>query len=199
MTYVMLCPEFLDELEADPDCWRELLVLRVFGLAWTAWDMRDLNSGERTRRIELVLQLLLYNLAGEQIYLPFKAADGLPGVQSQYVNVFTAQSILAMLHNADARRQFRDAHPEAYKHLCERALTQNDLESLFSLVATSAGYKPGGANLLARLARINFADMVMRSTTRIFSMFEVPESLLVLLHTRARTHTRPHTHTYVCI
>ena len=138
----MLCPEFLEALDAEPDCWREYAILQTFGSAFLAYDMRGLSGVERSRRIEHMEALLIYNLVGETIFLPFCGKDKdkdneqdqqLCGVLSANLGgVLNATGLLALLANGNARRQFREQFPSEYKQLCERAFHQNDVEAGFS-------------------------------------------------------------------
>ena len=40
-------------------------------MSWIGWDMNHLTEIERVRRIELLGSLVIYYIAGEQLYLPF--------------------------------------------------------------------------------------------------------------------------------
>ena len=113
-TYLLICPEFLEALKRRPDCWREHTILYVFGQAWMAWDRPRLSHEERCRVIEGVEALLCFNLAGEQLYLPFLnetnkgTKPGLMGILAGSMGVLSAQNILALLSNGAVKRQFRE-------------------------------------------------------------------------------------------
>jgi hypothetical protein len=169
LTNLFLNPLFMAELERTPDCWREHLFFKVLALAWTGWDMPGLDSVERTRRIELLMLLLMYNVGGEALFLPFVGGDHLRGVFTSHCNVFSVGSILAQIMNAEARRHFRDAHPLEYaRAFCERSLSTNDIETIFSELAQQTGYKPSADNLLARLNSIILADNIRQDPNRDF-------------------------------
>ena len=127
LTFLILCPEFLEALDADPACWREHTILSTLGSSYLAWDMRDLSQVERTRRIEQLEALLIYNLVGDAMFLPFGGSDGteddrLRGILSAKHGAMNATGLLALLANGNARRQFREQFPNEYKQLCERSL-----------------------------------------------------------------------------
>jgi hypothetical protein len=162
-TFLLCCPRFLDALKASPDCQHEHTILSILGMGWAACDMSHLTDIERTRRLELVQALLAFNLGGEQIFLPFYdetnsgKAPGLKGILAGTMGPFTTQRLLALLANASVRRQFRETYPEAYVTHCERWMSNNDVESFFSEVATQMGYKPTLRNLTGRLFKIHFS------------------------------------------
>jgi hypothetical protein len=162
-TFLLCCPRFLDALKASPDCQHEHTILSILGMGWAACDMSHLTDIERTRRLELVQALLAFNLGGEQIFLPFYdetnsgKAPGLKGILAGTMGPFTTQRLLALLSNASVRRQFRETYPEAYATHCERWMSNNDVESFFSEVATQMGYKPTLRNLTGRLFKIHFS------------------------------------------
>lgn len=118
LTFVLICPEYLEALEKDPACWLEHTVLYIVGLAYLAWDMPHLDDETRTMRIELCEALLVYSLGGEQLYLPFTDEStqgkepGLVGILAGKIGIFTSQNLLALLQNGAARRQFRQQYAE---------------------------------------------------------------------------------------
>ena len=100
---------------------------------------RHLTVAERSRRIELIERLLVYNLIGDAIYLPYDKHDtGYKGASSKQFGIFSGQNLLAFLSNGDARQQFIEQFPNHYQELCERALNQNDVETYHSEIATQA-------------------------------------------------------------
>ena len=112
LCYILVCPEYLDELLRQ-GLEREFCVLQALGMAWLAEDMHGLPQIERTRCIEMVRALLVYNICGDKLFLPYeggdaRAAAGEPhGVRSGHFGGFAAQSLLAFLTNAASRRYFR--------------------------------------------------------------------------------------------
>ena len=119
--------------------------------------MRGLTEAERTFRLELAEALLVYNLGGEQIFLPFQKEDGASGILANHMAGFSTQRLLALLTNSAVRRHIREQFPEMYHELCERSFSNNDVEAFFSEVATQLGYKPSARTLLGRLRKIDFA------------------------------------------
>ncbi|KOO30783.1 hypothetical protein Ctob_014392 [Chrysochromulina tobinii] len=174
LAWVMLCPEFLDALDAEPDCWREHTVLTILGLAFLAWDMPHLTDVERSHRIELCEALLIYSMAGEQMYLPFLnesnqgAEPGLVGILASKIGPFTSQNLIAFLQNGAARRQFRQQFPDEYKSLVELSLNNNDLENFFSLIAQQLGYKPMLRDFEARCQQLDFLQRTQLDPFRDF-------------------------------
>ena len=177
LTWVMLCPEFLDALDAEPDCWREHTVLTILGLAFLAWDMAHLTDVERSHRIELCEALLIYTLAGEQMYLPFLnesnqgAEPGLVGILASKIGPFTSQNLIAFLQNGAARRQFRQQFPDEYQSLVELSLNNNDLENFFSLIAQQLGYKPMLRDFEARCQQLDFLQRTQLDPFRDFMIW----------------------------
>jgi hypothetical protein len=177
LAWVMLCPEFLDALDAEPDCWREHTVLTILGLAFLAWDMPHLTDVERSHRIELCEALLIYSMAGEQMYLPFLnesnqgAEPGLVGILASKIGPFTSQNLIAFLQNGAARRQFRQQFPDEYKSLVELSLNNNDLENFFSLIAQQLGYKPMLRDFEARCQQLDFLQRTQLDPFRDFMIW----------------------------
>jgi hypothetical protein len=177
LAWVMLCPEFLDALDAEPDCWREHTVLTILGLAFLAWDMPHLTDVERSHRIELCEALLIYSMAGEQMYLPFLnesnqgAEPGLVGILASKIGPFTSPNLIAFLQNGAARRQFRQQFPDEYKSLVELSLNNNDLENFFSLIAQQLGYKPMLRDFEARCQQLDFLQRTQLDPFRDFMIW----------------------------
>ena len=167
MTWVLICPQFLDALEQDPTCWLEHTVLYVCGQAYMGWDMPHLTDVERSYRIELCEAVLMYSVGGEQMYLPFldestkgkqKGAEpGLVGILAGRIGSFTSQNLLAFLANGAARRQFRQQYPKAWASFVERSVNNNPCENFFSLIAQLLGYKPRLVEFEARARELDYA------------------------------------------
>lgn len=125
MMWVLICPQFIEALDADPACWLEHTILYVLGKAFMGWDMPNLTNAERAYRIELCEAVLAYSLGGEQLYLPFSdesdkgTEPGLVGILATKIGPFTSQNILAFLQNGAARRQFRQQYPTQSAMLVE--------------------------------------------------------------------------------
>ena len=112
LCFILVCPEYLDELFRQ-GLEREFCVLEALGMAWLAEDMHGLPQIERTRCIEMVRALVVYNICGDKLYLPFeggetRATAGEPqGVRSAHFGGIASQSLLAFLTNAASRCFFR--------------------------------------------------------------------------------------------
>ena len=155
--YLLICPEYLAGLAAREDCWREHTILYIHGRAWLAWDQPHLSHEERVRCIEWYEALLCFNLAGEQLYLPFLNGTsrginpGLKGILASDTGSFlSSQNLLAFLSNGAEHRQFREQYPEEYVHAVERAVMNNDIETFHSEITQSLGIKPTMRNLQGR-------------------------------------------------
>jgi len=172
--YVLLCPPLLAELRKRPDCNPEYVTLKVLGMAWMAWDMEHLTDLERIRRLELVEALWVYNVGGEQLFLPFydetskkhKGSKGaLVGILSQHAGVFSMQNVLAFLHNSAVHRQKRQQDPlEMFVEICA---LNNEIENFFSQIAIH-GYKPRLMELQAIMYKIDGAMRILHDPTRKF-------------------------------
>ena len=173
-TYLLICPEFLDELKRRPDCWREHTILYVFGQAWMAWDRPGLSHEERCRVIEGIEALLGFNLAGEQLYLPFLnetnkgTKPGLKGILAGDMGFLSSQNVLAFLTNGAVKRQFREQYPDEYVHAVERAMMNNDVETFHSEITQQLGFKPTMRNLQGRLTKIDYAMRTLFDPERRF-------------------------------
>jgi len=163
MMWVLICPQFIEALDADPACWLEHTILYVLGKAFMGWDMPNLTNAERAYRIELCEAVLAYSLGGEQLYLPFSdesdkgTEPGLVGILATKIGPFTSQNILAFLQNGAARRQFRQQYPTQSAMLVELSLNNNDCENFFSLIAQQLGYKPRLVEFEARAQLLDYA------------------------------------------
>ena len=167
MTWVLICPQFLEALDQDPTCWLEHTVLYVCGRAYMGWDMPHLTDAERSYRIELCEAVLMYSVGGEQMYLPFMdestkgkqkgAEPGLVGILAGKIGGFTSQNLLAFLANGAARRQFREQYPKAWESFVEKSVNNNPCENFFSLIAQQLGYKPRMMEFEARARELDYA------------------------------------------
>ena len=170
--FLLICPQLLEELKKRPECMPEHTVLYSLGMAWLAWDMKHLTDLERTRRIELVEALLVYNLGGEQLFMPFKEESTkqgtLRGVLSLHMGLWSMQNMLALLQNAAARRQFREQFP--LESFVERVASNNDIETYWSLIAGQIGYKPRLMELQKIAAKNDFLMRTLFDPTRRFYM-----------------------------
>jgi len=170
--FLLICPQLLEELDKRPECMPEHTVLYALGMAWLAWDMKHLTDLERTRRIELVEALLVYNLGGEQLFMPFKEESTkqgtLRGVLSLHMGLWSMQNMLALLQNAAARRQFREQFP--LEIFVERVASNNDIETYWSLIAGQIGYKPRLMELQKIAAKNDFLMRTLFDPTRRFYM-----------------------------
>lgn len=173
-TYVLLCPLLLAELEKRDDCNPEYVTLKVLGMAWLGWDMSHLTEFDRVRRIQLVEALFVYNVGGEQLFLPFydetskkhKGSKGpLVGILAQHVGIFSTQNLCALLQNGAVLRQYRQQNP--LEILIERSAPTNELENFFSQIAIH-GYKPRLMELQARMVLVDASMRILHDPLRRF-------------------------------
>ena len=85
---------------------REYCVVEAIGMAWLAENMPGLPQVERTRRVEMVRSLLIYNICG--CTCPSRAASEkrevrgeATGVRAGHFGGMAAANLLAFLANAD--------------------------------------------------------------------------------------------------
>ena len=109
-------------------------------MAWLAYDLPGLSRTHRTYYIELVQQLLVFNIIGDRMYLPGGTEDGKAmGVRASHFGGLKAPNLLALVANADVRAWFRKTFPEAYKTSGENIYSQNDVENCERGCARSPG------------------------------------------------------------
>ena len=169
--FLLICPQLLAELKSRPECNAEYIILYSLGMAWLAWDMKGLDDLERARRIELIEVLLIFYMGGEQLFLPFQhEASGdkgtLVGILSSHMGVWSMQNMLALMQNAAARHQFKQQFP--HEIFNERAASNNDVETFFSLIAGMVGYKPRLMELQAIAAKVDYNMRTLFDPTRRF-------------------------------
>ena len=92
-------------------------------MAWLAEDMDGWSREFRTFCIELVRSMLVFNIIGDQMYLPFgggeakEQKDEPKGVRAGHFGGFASQNMLAFISNSAARNWFRETHPSRCKAL----------------------------------------------------------------------------------
>jgi len=154
--FLVACPEYQQALLAE-GLEREFCVLEAIGMAWLAEDMHGLEQSERTRRIELVRALLVYNICGDDLYLPYGGSKPgeRRGVRSATFGGFASQNMLAFLSNAAARASFRKNHGDHYAVLNGRVYNQRDIENYFSELVSMLGYKPAMRMIEAKARKVD--------------------------------------------
>ena len=113
--YLVTCAEYLDALlEAGLE--REYCAVEAIGMAWLDEDMPGLPQVERARRVEMVRSLLIYNICGDRLYMPFEGGEKretrceATGVRAGHFGGMAAANLLAFLANADARPHVERRH-----------------------------------------------------------------------------------------
>ena len=113
--YLVTCAEYLDALlEAGLE--REYCVVEAIGMAWLAEDMPGLPQVERTRRIEMVRSLLIYNICGDRLCMPFEGGKKrevrgeATGVRAGHFGGMAVANLLAFRANAVARPHVERRH-----------------------------------------------------------------------------------------
>ena len=149
LVYVLVCRKLHERL-LRKGLLREYAILYTLGMAYMAYVMPGLNKLERTRRIELIQALLVYNLYGDRMYLPFGTVSGdARGIRAEKMGGIPATNLLAFLANADARARFRAQFPEAWQDVNETMYSQKDVRTLIlepttRQAPTAENYSEGG-------------------------------------------------------
>ena len=108
-------------------------MLEAVGMGFLACDMPGLDQNTRTVYMELLSTLLVYNIAGDQLFMPFlggekrKEKSKYRGVREGKMQGFPSTNLLAFVANADARAKLRQDE-ELYEQLCELSFNQRDVE-----------------------------------------------------------------------
>jgi hypothetical protein len=114
---------------------RQAEVLEVLGAGLVlAWDMRGLTQAVRSEWQQRLKHMLL------QLLMP--RIKTVAGLQAGHVAMFPRDLLFTMMQNADAHQQLVSLHPCLAPHLHERALSQDDVEGVFSVLVRLAGWKP---------------------------------------------------------
>ena len=86
-------------------------MLSAIGMALIAEDMPGLTAEMRTFYIELVRSIVIYNMMGDALYMPFEqqtkpkaGAPHLKGIRAGHHQDYPTQNLLAFISNAAARR-----------------------------------------------------------------------------------------------
>ena len=88
-------------------------MLEAVGMGFLACDMPGLDQNTRTVYMELLNTLLVYNIAGDQLFMPFlggekrKEKSKYRGVREGKMQGFPSTNLLAFVANADARAKLR--------------------------------------------------------------------------------------------
>ena len=120
---LLICPAYLDLLR-EKGHEAEYTVLEAVGMGFLACDMPGLDQNTRTVYMELLNTLLVYNIAGDQLFMPFlggekrKEKSKYRGVREGKMQGFPSTNLLAFVANADARAKLRQDE-ELYEQLCE--------------------------------------------------------------------------------
>ena len=166
LTYLMIEPVFCERLK-ERGHKREWAWAKLMGFVVAAYDMPGLTQPERTRILEQLHMLFIYNLVGDQLYLPFGGGkDQAKGVRARDFRGLAASNILGYASNVGVRAWLRHAKPEAYKHLNEKTFSQNDVENYNSEISQQLGFKPEEAKVEARTARFDYRDAVRHDESR---------------------------------
>ncbi len=128
--YLVACPEYQQALLAE-GLEREFCVLEAIGMAWLAEDMPGMEQSERTRRIELVRALMVYNICGDDLYQPhrreLKNALGLWGCEGwlRACSGACGRTLPSPRHTQVRRQQAWRAARRALRHLWRLRLAEH--------------------------------------------------------------------------
>ena len=127
LVYVLICRPLHERL-LRKGLLREYAILYTLGMAYMAYMVPGLSKAERTRRIELIQALLVYNLYGDRMYLPFGTVGGdARGIRAEKMGGIPATNLLAFLANGDARANFRAEFNYCWDQICEQMYSQQDV------------------------------------------------------------------------
>ena len=133
LAWLLICPAFLDELWARGHE-KEYATLEAVAMGYLACDMPGLNDATRTMWMEMLNSLLVYNIAGDQLYMPFGGGDKREekgrylGVREGKIGGSPAQNLLAFVSNAGARAHLRN-NKAVYAGLVELSFNHRDVEN----------------------------------------------------------------------
>ena len=132
-----------------------------------AYDCAELTQHERTHVLEKLHMIYLYNVVGDQIFLPFGSAKyQAKGVRATHFQGAASGNMLAYAGNVGVRAWLRRTKPLAYAHLNETTFSQNDVENYNSEISQQMGYKPEEAKVEARTARVDYRDAIKHDKSR---------------------------------
>ena len=113
--YLVTCAEYLDALlEAGLE--REYCAVEAIGMAWLDEDMPGLPQVERARRVEMVRSLLIFNICGDRLCMPFEGGKKrevrgeATGVRAGHFGGMAVANLLAFRANAVARPHVERRH-----------------------------------------------------------------------------------------
>ena len=166
LTYLLIEPAFRDRLKERGHL-KEYAWAKIMGMIVTAYDLPKLTQHERTHIIEKLHMLFLFNIIGDQLFLPFGSGKGqAKGVRATHFAGFAAGNCLGFAANANVRAWLRRCKPRAYAHLNETTFSQNDVENYNGEISQQMGFKPEEIRVEARTARVDWRDDVKHDTSR---------------------------------
>eukprot|EP00908_Phaeocystis_cordata_P012087 Transcript_23055.p2 GENE.Transcript_23055~~Transcript_23055.p2 ORF type:complete len:199 (+),score=86.26 Transcript_23055:2533-3129(+) len=138
--------------------------------------------------MEMLNALLVYNIAGDQLFMPFGGGEKREqkgfyrGVREGKIGGLPAQNLLAFVSNANARAHLREVDAQLYTELVELSFNQRDVENCarvrsnrrgspftaarspradFSQLAQQLGYKPAMRMLEPRAEQVDWATQIL--------------------------------------
>jgi len=166
LTYLLIEPKFRERLKERGHL-KEYAWAKIMGMVVAAYDMDGLTQHQRTHILEKLHMLLIYNIVGDQIFLPFGAKKGqAKGVRATHFAGFAAGNCLAFAANVGVRAWLRRTKPRAYAHLNETSFSQNDVENYNGEMAQQMGFKPEESKVEARAARTDYRSSVKHDASR---------------------------------
>lgn len=142
---------------------RDATALEVIGEDHAAWDMSGFTPEQRTLRLERMARLVR-TLFAERLTLAAGASSG------SALFGFPRDLLLAILGNAEGRRQLLQHFPALEGQLVERSFLTNDLETEFSTIVRRCGYKPVLQMVLGALRSVDILATVRRDPTHGLSL-----------------------------
>ena len=138
--------------------WRDAVWLKVMAEKYQAWETSGLDHQERNKRENLLRRMIAATMHTDLHDVSVKHAAG-----STYLLGFPRALLMVLMESIDARRHLLDLYHDGALLLVERALSTDDIETLFSLIVLRCGYKPMLEDLLGALANIDRLDEFRRN------------------------------------
>jgi len=130
--------------------WRSALWLKAFADKYQAWDTSHLTHDERNVR-----EGVLYRLIAAALHSDIHNTTVKHSAPAAYMLGFPRKLLMVLMENIDARRHVLDLYHDGAQFLVERALSTDDIETLFSMIVYRCGYKPELEQLIGVLANID--------------------------------------------
>jgi len=130
--------------------WKTAVWLKAFADKYKAWDTPHLSHEERNRS-----EGVLHRLIAAAMHDDIHNVDVNHAAPAKYLLGFPRRLLMVLMENIAARQHVLDLYHDGALWLVERALSTDDIETLFSLIVLRCGYKPEMNVLVGALANID--------------------------------------------